>query len=160
LKIDGPCVIFLQMVEIIEVARKLVEKEGVLFLLAKDKRFLTELRVKEGSGFYGRFRVPGGEIEKGESPVQAAFREVFEEHGVVVKKMVYLDTFEDVTLNNQLVRLHAFLIVDYAGEPKELEPEKSLLYWFEEDKATECLKLASSRLVLNLARQYLSGQDR
>ena len=56
------------MVEIIEVARKLVEKEGVLFLLAKDRRFLTELRVKEGSGFYGRFRVPGGEIEKESHP--------------------------------------------------------------------------------------------
>ena len=148
------------MIEIKEQVRKPVERESVLFLLTKDNRFLTELRVKKGSGFYGFFRIPGGEIEKGELPNQAAFREVFEEHGVVVKKMVYLDTFEEVTLNNQLVKIHAFLITDFAGEPKQLEPEKSLLYWFEEGTAFDKLELASSRLVLNKAAQYLSGQNR
>ena len=73
--------------------------------------------------------------------------------------MVYLDTFEDVTLNNQLVKLHAFLITDCAGEPKQLEPEKSLLYWFGKDEAFDRLKLASSRLVLNKAIQYLSEKE-
>jgi 8-oxo-dGTP diphosphatase len=145
------------MIEILEEARKPVDREGVLFLLVKDNRFLTELRVKKGSGFYGRFRIPGGEIEEGESPVQAAFREVFEEHGVIAKSMVHLDTFDEVTLNNQLIRLHAFLITDFSGEPKQLEPEKSLLYWFEEGPALNKLKLVSSRHVLNMATRYLSG---
>ena len=143
----------------VEVARQPLEREGVIFLLAKDNCFLTELRVKEGSGFRGRFRIPGGEIEDDELSPQAVFREVFEEWGVVVRKMVYLDTFEDVTLNNQRVKLHAFLITDCAGEPKQLEPEKSLLYWFGKDEAFDRLKLASSRLVLNKAIQYLSEKE-
>lgn len=75
---------------------------------------------------------------------------------MVIKKMIHLDTFEEVTLNNQLIRLHAFLITDFAGEPKQLEPEKSLLYWFEEDDAFNNLKLASSRLVLDRAISFLS----
>jgi 8-oxo-dGTP pyrophosphatase MutT (NUDIX family) len=148
------------MIEVREEGRKPVERECVLFLLTKDNRFLTELRVKKGSGFYGRFRIPGGEIEDGELPAQAAFRECFEEHGVVVKDMVHLDTFEEVTLNNQLVRLHAFLITNYIGEPRQLEPGKSLLYWFDENVVFDKLTLASSRLVLNKATQYLSGQNR
>jgi len=147
------------MIEVGEEKRKPGEREGVLFLLTKNSRFLTELRVKKESGFYGRFRIPGGEIENGESPIQAAFREVFEEHGVIVKNMVYLDTFDEVTLNNQVVRLHAFLVTDFSGEPKQLEPEKSLLYWFEEGAAFDKLKLVSSRHVLNIAIQYLSGQN-
>lgn len=141
-----------------ESIRRPVDREGVLFLLVKDDLFLTELRVKKGSGFYGRFRIPGGEIEDGETPAQATFRETFEELGVIIEKMVYLDTFEDVTLNNQLVKLHTFLVTRYIGEPKELEPEKSLLYWFNEDEADTNLKLASIRLVLNKATQHLSGQ--
>ncbi|MCX6704282.1 MAG: NUDIX domain-containing protein, partial [Candidatus Woesebacteria bacterium] len=115
------------MIEVENEGRKPSGREGVLFLLTKDNRFLTELRVKKGSGYYGRFRTPSGEIEDGEMPSQAAFREAFEELGVIVKRMVHLDNFEAVTLNNQLVKLHAFLITDYVGEPKQLEPEKSLL---------------------------------
>lgn len=145
------------MIEI-KLAREPAEREGVMFLLVKDNRFLTELRVKKGSGFFGRFRIPGGEIEDGELPIVAAFRETIEETGVIPTKLVYLDTFEDVTLNNQTVRLHAFLVREYIGEPKELEPDKSLLYWFEEDEALRRLKLASSRLVLIKAKLHLSGE--
>jgi 8-oxo-dGTP pyrophosphatase MutT (NUDIX family) len=143
----------------IEQARNPSEREGVMYLIIKDNRFLTELRVKPNSGFYGRFRIPGGEIEDGELPVQAAFREAWEETGIIAKKIVHLDTFEDVTLNNQLVRLHAFLVLEYSGEPKQVEPKKSLLFWLDEKEAMTQLKLASSRLVITKSKEYLTRKD-
>lgn len=77
----------------------------------------------------------------------------------MVRKIIHLDTFEDVTLNNELVRLHAFLVASFVGDVNENEPEKSRLFWLDENHASEKLQLASSRLVLNLARQYLLAQD-
>jgi len=139
------------MTERLEETKKPLEREGVIFLITHDRLFLTELCVKEGSGYYGRYRIPGGKSEDGESPAQTVFREAFEETGIVVKNIIFLDSFEDHTLNNNLVKLHAFLIDDYAGEPVENEPEKGRLFWLDKNDALSKLKLVSSRHVLTKA---------
>lgn len=117
------------MAQEFEVARKPAEREGVLFPLIKNGKFLAELRVKKSSGFYGHYRIPGGEIEDGELPVVAVFRETFEETAVT----------------------------EFSGEVEQLEPDKSLLFWLDENEADERLTLASSRLVLTKAKQLTSA---
>jgi len=129
------------------------KEEGVLFLLEKDDECLIETRVKSGSGFFGHNRIPGGIIEGNESPGQAVFREVFEEFGVIARKIIYLDTFNEVTLNGDYIKLHAFLVIDFAGNVQELEPQKSILSWVRVEDASECLDLASSKLVIELAKK-------
>ena len=154
LKIDELRVIIPQMPGSPEIKRP-SEIEGVIFLLYKDGRFLIEKRVKEGSGFYGHYIIPRGEIEKGESPLGAAGREVGEEIGVSVKSAIFLDTFNDVTLNCGFHRFHAFLVKDFEGEVCGLEPDKSILEWVTPIEARQKLELASSRLVLFLAERKL-----
>lgn len=73
------------------------DAEGVIFLLYKNGKFLVEEVTRKGSGFYGHVRIPGGAIEKGETPKEAMKREVKEELDIDAKSFIFLDTFEDVT---------------------------------------------------------------
>ncbi len=131
------------------------EIEGVIFLLYKDGKFLIEKRVKRNSGFYGHYRIPEGEIEKGENSLDAAKREAEEETAVNVKRAIFLDTFNSVTLNSGFHRFHAFLVIDFEGEVWCMEPDKSILEWVTPSEARQKLELASSRLVLFLAERKL-----
>jgi len=134
------------------------EKEGVIFLLYKEGKFLIVKNIKPKSGFYGHFIFPGGEIEKAELAEQAVIREVNEEFGVNPKDVILLDTFEDVTLNLGYHRFHAYLVLDFEGEVKNKEPEKSVIQWVLPDEAREVLKLVSSRHPLNLAERYINEE--
>lgn len=131
------------------------ETEGVIFLLYKDGKFLVEEVTRVESGFYRHLRIPGGKIEQGESPEEAMKREVEEELGVSPKSFIELDAFEDVTLSGNYYVFHAFLVLDYDGEVKNREPEKSNLYWLPVDEAWDSLKLASSRYVLCLSEKVI-----
>lgn len=146
------------MLEQIEKAARPIERQSALFLVVRDDQFLIELRVKKGSGFYGQYRIPGGEIEPGEMPVEAAFREATEEIGIMPKRLVYLDTFNEVSLNNQFMRLHGFVIPEFAGEVRQMEPNKSILIWMSPKEACQKVLLASGRLTLNLTEDFLSRE--
>jgi len=132
------------------------ETEAVIFLVHKGGRFLVEERTKEGSGYWGHVRIPGGNIEKGETPEDAMKREVKEELDIEVKSFIYLDTFEDVTLNGDYYVFHAFLVLDYEGEVRNQEPERNNIFWLPIPEAWDSLKLASSRYVLCLSEKALT----
>lgn len=131
--------------------------EGVIFLLYKEGKFLIVKNIKSRSGFYGHLIFPGGEVEEGEVPEQAAIREVREEFGVNPKEIIFLDTFEDVTLNLGYHRFHAYLVKNFEGEVINNEPDKSVVQWVSFDEAREALKLVSSKYPLSLAQSYISG---
>lgn len=52
----------------------------------KDGKFL-QTELKEGERPERRFDIPGGHIDKGESPEQAVIRETFEETGVIINNL-------------------------------------------------------------------------
>ncbi|MFZ5932562.1 MAG: NUDIX hydrolase [Patescibacteria group bacterium] len=134
------------------------EAQGVMFLVYKNGRFLVEEVTREASGFYGHVRIPGGKIEQGETAEEAMKREVREELGIDVKSFVFLDTFEDVTLSNNYYVFHAFLVLEYEGELKNQEPEKSNVYWVPVHEAWDALKLASSRCLLCLSEKIIASE--
>jgi len=127
------------------------EVQGVIFLVYKDGKFLVEEVTRKDSGSYGHIRIPGGAIEKGETAEEAMKREAKEELGIDVKSYIFLDTFEDVTLGGDYYIFNAFLILDYQGELRNQEPEKSNIYWLQIQEAWATLKLSSSRYVLSLS---------
>ncbi|KKU12427.1 MAG: NUDIX hydrolase [Candidatus Woesebacteria bacterium GW2011_GWA1_45_8] len=127
-------------------------------MLYKDGKLLVVENRKPRSGFFGHVIFPGGEIEKGETPEEAVMREATEELGVDSKDIVYLDTFEDVTLNLGYHRFHAYLVLDFEGEVKNKEPEKGTIQWITLGEARKVLKLVSSRHPLNLAERYINEQ--
>jgi len=96
---------------------------------------LTLLSLRENTGYMdGYFSVIAGHIEPGETVVEAAAREAFEEAGVVI---VPKDTEVVGVMHRQdgderidfFVRVHAWV-----GEPHNLEPDKCAdLDWFHLD---------------------------
>ena len=72
---------------------------------------------------YGLVCGPGGHVEPGETPVQAAFRETEEEFGISPKELIPLG--RGPLEPDTGLRPHLFLCTDYEGEPDCLDLEMS-----------------------------------
>lgn len=84
-------------------------KQGVGVLVVKDGKILVAERI-DGKGLCG----PGGHIEVGETPRDAAMRETMEEFGIIPAEMFYLGTNGNAP--PELVS-HIFLCTDYENRP-------------------------------------------
>src|SRR5690242_11743630 len=60
---------------------------GTAVILERDNRVLLLQRSMEMPWMPGRWNLPGGHVEPGESAAQCAAREVFEETGLVVQAL-------------------------------------------------------------------------
>lgn len=73
----------------------------------------------------------GGHVERGESPQDAVLRECREEIAVDVLELRPVE----VRIDDPNLRAHAFLVIRWAGEPKNAAPEEhDALCWFSSDQ--------------------------
>lgn len=68
------------------------------------------LQRREAPPFAGFWELPGGKVEAGESPAQAALREAREELGLAARAARLLLVHEHRYAGGPWVRLHAFLV--------------------------------------------------
>lgn len=84
---------------------------GVGAVIVLEGKILLEQRKNEPGK--GKWSIPGGKVELGETPEQAVIRETKEETGLVVGNPVLIDVVSQVTLDeNGKVKYH-FVIIDY-----------------------------------------------
>lgn len=91
-------------------------------LRAPDGRVLLTER-KPGKDAAGFWELPGGQVEPGESPVQAAARELLEEVGVRADELAPWRVYEH-DFPTKRVRLHWFTVRRWSGEPKGREGQR------------------------------------
>ncbi len=91
-------------------------------LRAPDGRVLLTER-KPGKDAAGFWELPGGQIEPGESPAQAAARELLEEVGVRADELAPWRVYEH-DFPSKRVRLHWFNVRRWSGEPKGREGQR------------------------------------
>jgi 8-oxo-dGTP diphosphatase len=84
---------------------------GVGAVVLHEGRVLLVRRGKQP--LLGRWVVPGGRLELGETLEAAVAREVAEETGVRVAPIAVVDVFDRIDLEEGRVRFH-YVIVDYA----------------------------------------------
>ena len=89
------------------------------------------LLQKKARGFgQGNWNGPGGKLKTGESPEDSARREIWEETGLLVKKIELRGEiefiFSDESINNYV---YVFIISDWEGEP--LDGGEGELKWFD-----------------------------
>ena len=103
-------------------------------LLAQQRRYPAEAA--------GRWELPGGRVEEGETEHEAVARECREELGITVLPARRVG--EDVALPEGVLRVYAAVPADPAATPRSLEhrqvrwvgsPELAELDWLEADRA-------------------------
>lgn len=115
-------------------------------LLVRDGRALLAHRHPGRRWYPDVWDLVGGHIEPGETPEQAVRRECLEEIGVAVGALHPLP----ITLTSTTVRVHAFLVTEWTGEPTNLAPdEHDDLAWFSPEQM-EPLALAEPNYLPHL----------
>jgi 8-oxo-dGTP pyrophosphatase MutT (NUDIX family) len=113
---------------------------------------------------YGNWGLPKGHLEGGETPVEAAVREVAEETGLgelaVVDQLPTIDWyFKDGTVVVHKF-CHFFLIESSAGEPcPQLDEGITECVWLPLPGALDTLSYANAREVLRVAGDRLSQEE-
>ncbi|MHA1299252.1 MAG: NUDIX hydrolase [Candidatus Helarchaeota archaeon] len=84
---------------------------GVGTVLIKDGKVLLIQRAAEPDK--GMWSIPGGLIENGETAEEAAIRETFEETGIKVNKVEFVDAVTKVIFDEEEKVQYHFAIFDY-----------------------------------------------
>jgi len=104
---------------------------GVGAVVISQGKILLEKRKNEPGK--GKWSIPGGVVDLGESPEQAVIREVNEETCLEVDAPRLIDVVSDVSLDeNNKVKYH-FVIIDYlvtlkCGEPQAASDAEALVW--------------------------------
>jgi len=100
------------------VSRDIVERPNVAAIIAvKDNKILTVRINRFPNGV--DIEIPSGNIEKGEKPIETAFREFREETGYATKKMIpFLKFYTSIGYSTQMVNCFITEEFESAGKPK------------------------------------------
>ena len=101
------------------------KERATLLFVVKDSRILL-IRKKRGMGA-GKINGPGGRIEPGESPLEAAVRETREELGVEALSPSLRGELRFQFLDGYSLHCSVFLSPDCIGEP--IETEEAIPLW-------------------------------
>ena len=94
--------------------------KGCGVLVVQDGKILSGTRIERGGR--GKICGPGGHIEAGETPEEAAKREAWEEFGITCEEMTSLGTLKDGSSA-------IFLCTKFSGTPKTDEEEMTEPKW-------------------------------
>lgn len=125
---------------------------GVGVLVVQDGRFLCGTRQKEGS-----IGGPGGHIEAGESPEDAAIRETREEFGITPKDLMPVAFLSD--LKSPYCPSHVFLCTDFDGSIQCADGEMTSPGFITAEKAAELSTQNPERLFPPFAQSIAALLD-
>ena len=132
---------------------------GVVFRRAGDENMFLLIRDP-----YGNWGLPKGHLEGGETPIEAAVREVAEETGLADLEVVdQLPTIDWYFKDGPVIVhkfCHFFLIESPAGEPSpQIEEGITECIWLPLDGALATLSYANAREVLRAAGRRLRPDE-
>lgn len=112
-------------------------RECVAAFIVKDGKILFGRRSETRPFYPNIWDVFGGHVKEGESREDALRRELAEELGIVWTDSKFLLTVDEPNPEeNGLRRYHFYLVSDFDGEPRNLQPEEHVLIeWFEFEQA-------------------------
>lgn len=130
-------------------------ERAALTIIHRDDRILL-IHKKRGLGA-GKFNGPGGRLEAGETPRQAAIRETVEEIGVTPLGLREAGELCFQFVDGYSIHGTVFMASDYQGEP--VETDEAVPHWFPCGQIPYYNMWADDRLWLPLALkgQYFVG---
>jgi mutator protein MutT len=105
------------------VGAAIFDKNGKLFITKRGKKAKNER---------GKWEIPGGSVELGETLEQALKREIKEEYGIEIKLLELLGVFDHIIVDEKQHWVSpSYICILTKGKPKILEPEKcDAIGWF------------------------------
>ena len=132
---------------------------GVAF---RNSQGSSEVAIIQTSG-EGRWQLPKGIVDPGETPEQAALREVREEAGIdceLVEKIDSIDYWYVDRWGSEPVRVHKyvhfFLMKYVSGDIADHDHEVEQVRWAGLDEAYEVLAFADEKSVVKKAKNFLT----
>ena len=126
-------------------------REAVRCFLVKDSKVVV-IKYKSGNIKEGYYDIPGGKIEKGETPEEAAIREMKEETGIKVKKLKSKGKMI-IEYPKRIFNLTIFFSDECEGEPQEFEENTS--EWIDIEELLKKEKRLSNIMILD--KDYING---
>lgn len=110
---------------------------GVGAIIVKSGKILIQKRSQKVRNDRGKWEIPGGGIELGETQEEALKREVMEEVGIEVEPVELLSVYDNIIpADKQHWIAPTYLCKILKGDPQIMEPEKSDdLKWFSLEEA-------------------------
>jgi 8-oxo-dGTP diphosphatase len=129
---------------------------ATLVFVVKDSSILL-IRKKRGLGA-GKINAPGGRLEPGETPLEAAVREAQEEVGITPLDLNFagLNLFQFV--DGYSIHVHVFKALDFEGDIRETEEASPL--WTPVDRIPYEEMWADDRLWIPLVLEGVRFQGR
>jgi 8-oxo-dGTP pyrophosphatase MutT (NUDIX family) len=139
--------------------RRQVSAGGVAYRTERGKTQVALIRV----GTELRWQLPKGRVDAGESPEEAALREVQEETGLKAEIICPLEVTEYWYVSgkgDKSVRLHKFVhfyLMKYlSGSTDDHDDEVEDAQWVEIDQAIAVLAFEGERKIVEKARHHLN----
>ncbi|MFW5684712.1 MAG: 8-oxo-dGTP diphosphatase [Spirochaetota bacterium] len=131
-------------------------ERAVIAFARRDGEVLL-IHKKRGLGA-GKINGPGGRIESGESPEEAAIRETREEVGLELDELVESAALDFAFLDGYLLTVYVFVTERFRGHP--VETEEARPFWAREDTLPFSRMWADDELWLPhvLAGRYVEGR--
>ena len=132
-----------------------ITRAGIGIMILKDGKVLLGRRhedpEKADSALHGEgtWTMPGGKIDFGQSPEEAACREVIEETGIKIDKkdLEIINVSSDISGEAHFITI-GFLCRDFEGEPKVMEPDEIVEWrWFPLNETPSPIFFPSEKLL-------------
>ena len=122
-------------------------KETTLCYIEKENKYLMLYRNKSDKDpNKGKWLGIGGKLEKGETPDEAAVREVYEETGLILDGYEYRGIVNFVSDIYEDEIMHLYYSNDFRGEVKECD--EGHLEWIDKDKVFDLPMWEGDRIFL------------
>jgi 8-oxo-dGTP diphosphatase len=124
----------------------MVMKNGKLLL---GKRHDDPVKASSQLNGAGKWTMPGGKLEFGETFEEGAKREVLEETGLAINKLKVLCVNQDMIPGVHFITIGIFC-ADFSGEPKVMEPDEITAWdWFDLDHLPAPMYFPSAEVLQN-----------
>ncbi len=77
----------------------------------------------------GKYTLPGGGMEEGETPEECAKRELFEEAGIEAHKLTHIESKRVITPSGKLLMVHAYQLIFEGKTSVKYDPDKEVGKW-------------------------------